>query len=279
MTEYLSYQFQDTESFANAFDELPLWSASFGLLLLKHLDLKPSQTVVDVGSGTGFPLLELAGRLGKSCKLYGVAPWSNANKRARQKIQQYGLTNVEILECSAAAIPLESQSVDLITSNLGINNFDEPEKVFQECNRILKPNGKLVITTNLNGHWKEFYAIFYDTLKEIGKENYISALRENEAHRGTIKSISTRFTENGFGICRYFEENFEMKFLDGSAFLNHHFVKPGWLTSWTALFPEKMLPSLFLALEKNLNKFADKNNGLMLSVPMVYLEGEKISEC
>ncbi|MBX7243779.1 MAG: class I SAM-dependent methyltransferase [Bacteroidia bacterium] len=132
MTEYLSYQFQDTESFANAFDELPLWSASFGLLLLKHLDLKPSQTVVDVGSGTGFPLLELAGRLGKSCKLYGVDPWSNANKRARQKIQQYGLTNVEILECSAAAIPLESQSVDLITSNLGINNFDEPEKVFQE---------------------------------------------------------------------------------------------------------------------------------------------------
>lgn len=279
MTEYLSYKFHDSEAFVNSFDELPLWSAPFGLLLLKHLELKPNLTIADIGSGTGFPLIELAGRLGTSCKLFGIDPWKNANQRAKQKIQQYALSNVEIIECSAAKTPMENNAVDLIVSNLGIHNFDQPELVFQECNRILKPNGKLVITTNLNGHWKEFYAIFYDTLREIGKKNYLNVLRENEANRGTIESISTRFTENGFRICRYFEESFDMRFLDGSAFLNHHFVKPGWLTSWTALFPKEMLPSLFLALEKNLNEFAQRNNGLTLSVPMLYLEGEKISEC
>lgn len=55
MTSYLNYQFKDTETFINTFDEAPLWSASFGLLLLKHLELKSDQTVIDIGSGAGFP--------------------------------------------------------------------------------------------------------------------------------------------------------------------------------------------------------------------------------
>ena len=48
----------------SAYDEIPLWSAMFGLLLLKHLALRRYATVLDVGCGTGFPLLELAERLG-----------------------------------------------------------------------------------------------------------------------------------------------------------------------------------------------------------------------
>ena len=48
MTDYLKYKFQDTPEFVNTFDELPLWSASFGLLLLKHVELKPNIKVIDI---------------------------------------------------------------------------------------------------------------------------------------------------------------------------------------------------------------------------------------
>jgi cyclopropane fatty-acyl-phospholipid synthase-like methyltransferase len=85
MTQYLSYQFNDNETFIETFDEAPLWSAAFGLLLLKHLELKPDLTVIDLGSGAGFPLMELAARLGASGKVYGIDPWVTANTRARKK--------------------------------------------------------------------------------------------------------------------------------------------------------------------------------------------------
>ena len=46
------------------YDEVNLWSAPFGLLLLEQLPMQPGLTIVDVGFGTGFPLIELAQRFG-----------------------------------------------------------------------------------------------------------------------------------------------------------------------------------------------------------------------
>lgn len=274
MTDYLNYTFKDNEQFIGTFDELPLWSAPFGLLLFKHLELKRNLTVIDIGSGAGFPLMELAGRLGNSCKLYGIDPWKNANIRAKQKIKNYDLGNVEIIESSADTIPFPDNSIDIIVSNLGINNFDNPGAVFKECNRVLKPNGKLAITSNLNGHWKAFYNIFYATLNQIGRNDLITIIKKDEEHRGTIESISKLFTDNGFKVNRYFEESFEMKFVDGSAFLNHHFVKLGWLTTWMRILPKDDLPEVFSALEYHLNEYAEEYCGLTLTVPMLFIEGE-----
>jgi arsenite methyltransferase len=276
MTNYLSYKFSDDEIFIKTFDELPLWSASFGLLMLKHLELKPDQKIIDIGSGAGFPLLELASRLGNSCKIYGVDNWINANKRAKEKIAAYEISNVEIMECSAESLSFNTNEIDLIVSNLGINNFENPAKVFKECNRVLKPKGKIAITTNINGHWKEFYSIFYKTLNEIGKSGYIDVLRKEEEYRGTTESISKLFTDNGFPVHRHFEESFQMNFLNGSAFLNHHFVKLGWLSKWMELFPKEELTTIFSALEANLNRYSIEQNGLSLTVPMAYFEGIKM---
>lgn len=275
MTEYLSYKFEDTPGFIQTFDELPLWSAPFGLLLLAHIEYKPGLTILDIGSGAGFPLMEIAARFGRSCKCYGLDIWVNANNRAKQKIKNYGLSNVEVIEGSAEKIPFDDGTIDLIVSNLGINNFDNPAIVFAECNRVLKPGGKLALTTNLDGHWKTFYEIFEATLRQSGKEALVGKLKEQEAHRGTVESISQLFTSNGFTIHQYHAGTFEMKFVDGSAFLNHYFVKLGWLPSWTGLLEEADRPAVFTLLEQNLNEHAVKNGGLSLTVPMAFIEGEK----
>ena len=58
----------------SARDELPLWSAPFGLALLEAVALRPGITVLDVGFGTGFPALELAERLGPAGRVIGVDP-------------------------------------------------------------------------------------------------------------------------------------------------------------------------------------------------------------
>jgi 2-polyprenyl-3-methyl-5-hydroxy-6-metoxy-1,4-benzoquinol methylase len=44
--------------FGDLYDELPLWSARFGLMLLEHVPLRPGMTILDVGAGTGFMTIE-----------------------------------------------------------------------------------------------------------------------------------------------------------------------------------------------------------------------------
>lgn len=56
----------------DAYDELPLWSALFGALLLRHVPLRPARVALDIGCGTGFPLLELALRLGPTAHVYAI---------------------------------------------------------------------------------------------------------------------------------------------------------------------------------------------------------------
>jgi arsenite methyltransferase len=103
----------------------------------------------------------------------------------------------------------------------------------------------------------------------------IPILKADEEHRGTVDSIAKLFSKNGIKVTKTALDSFEMKFVDGTAFLNHHFVKLGWLTTWIALFPKDELETIFSALEQNLNTYANTSGGLTLSVPMLYMEGLK----
>lgn len=131
------------------YDELPLWSAPFGLLLLARIPMRRGLTILDVGAGTGFLTVELAQRCGPDAKVIAVDPWKAATRRLRRKLDHLGLHNVVVIEQDAAAIELPDASVDVVVSNLGINNFESPAAVLRACFRVSKPGARLWLTTNL----------------------------------------------------------------------------------------------------------------------------------
>jgi ubiquinone/menaquinone biosynthesis C-methylase UbiE len=103
-------------------DELPLWSAPFGLRLLDIIELKKNINVLDLGCGLGFPLIELSQRLGQTSQVYGIDPWTEALDRVRYKLQVYNIKNVKLVNGFAENMPFDTDYFDLIASNNGINN-------------------------------------------------------------------------------------------------------------------------------------------------------------
>jgi SAM-dependent methyltransferase len=86
MTDYLQHPVGlDTPGVAAVMDELSLWSARFGLLLLEQVPVQPNMQILDLGCGTGFPTFELAQLGGATCRVIGVDVWHDALARARAK--------------------------------------------------------------------------------------------------------------------------------------------------------------------------------------------------
>ena len=150
MKQYLKTDWDfSSEKLVEVFDELPLWSAPFGLKLLDGVKYRKGLKVVDIGFGTGFPLTEIAMRLGKDSKIYGIDPWEAAVERTKRKIDFYRIENIEIIRGVAENIPIKDNMIDLIVSNNGLNNVADLDKSLSECCRIMKSGGQFIQTMNL----------------------------------------------------------------------------------------------------------------------------------
>jgi len=257
------------------YDELPLWSSPFGVLLLNNIPLQKNSMIVDIGCGTGFPLLELAQRFGDSCKVFGIDPWEIAIDRANRKKEQYRIKNVEILKGRGEEMPFTNEYIDIVVSNLGINNFENPDKVITECFRVLKLRGKLIFTTNLLGQFDEFYSVFSDILYDLKLEGCINNLNNHIKKRHTSEDIKALMSRNNLTVKKIVRDNYVMRFADGSSFFNHYFIKLAFLQEWKEIIKEDYWDEVFSNLEIRLNKIANKNGEVVFDVPMAYIECEK----
>jgi len=265
--EYLQDVDCDSPEFGDLYDELPLWSARFGLMLLEQVGLRRGMTILDVGAGTGFLTVELAQRCGSDAIVIAVDPWKAAMKRLRRKMDCLGLRNVRTVVQDVATIDLPDASVDLIVSNLGINNFDNPEAALRSCFRVAKPGARLLLTTNLVGHWREFYEAYRSVLVELGFVGRLAALEAHVNHRPTVESAKTLLENAGFEFVDAVTDSFRERFVDGSSLLRHYFVRLGFVPAWKRVAPEGAVEATFAALEHRLNGIAADLGELSLTVP------------
>jgi hypothetical protein len=109
----------------------------------------------------------------------------------------------------------------------------------------------------------------------LGHDDLLPKLQAHVDHRSTVAAIQALMERHGFAFRRVVEERLRMRFLDGSAFLRHYFVRLGFLGGWKAMVPADDAATVFRALEEELDRLAASSGTLELAVPMAYLEGER----
>lgn len=108
-------------------------------------DLRPGETVLDLGSGGGIDVLLSARRVGPSGKAYGLDMTEEMLDLARRNQREAGVENAEFLEGTIEEIPLPPESVDVVISNCVINLSTDKQRVLREAYRVIRSGGRLAI--------------------------------------------------------------------------------------------------------------------------------------
>lgn len=108
--------------------------------------IKPGDTVLDLGSGAGNDCFIARAETGEKGKVIGLDFTPAMIHKARINAEKLGYNNVEFREGDIENMPVNDQSIDVIVSNCVLNLVPNKEKVFDEIKRVLRPGGHFSIS-------------------------------------------------------------------------------------------------------------------------------------
>ncbi len=108
--------------------------------------IKKGETILDLGSGAGFDCFLASRETGETGKVIGVDITPEMVLQAQKNAEKGKYKNVEFKVGEIENLPIENNSVDLIISNCVINLSNQKERVFEEAFRVVKPNGRIIIS-------------------------------------------------------------------------------------------------------------------------------------
>ena len=113
--------------------------------MLDTLELKPGETVADVGAGVGYLTLRIATRVGPGGKVYGVDVQKEMLVRLRKNAAKAKLSNVEAILGGENDPRLPPGQVDVILMVDVYHELSQPQAMLQNMKKALAPGGRLVL--------------------------------------------------------------------------------------------------------------------------------------
>lgn len=149
----------ESPELTQAFDQvsrMPQFQAIYRMFVRELDQYSPEGILVDVGSGPGHLLREIA-LAHPFLKLIGVDASSEMVEVGTENAQKVGLRQIQFRQGEAQNLPFPDNSVDFVVSSLSLHHWSEPAKALEEIHRVLKPGGQMLIFDGRRDTRRAFY--------------------------------------------------------------------------------------------------------------------------
>jgi arsenite methyltransferase len=164
--------------------------------------LRGSESVVDLGSGSGMDVFFAATQIGASGRVIGVDFTTEQLAKARLLAAENGVARVEFREGRIEQLPAEDESADCVVSNGVINLSPEKERVFAEAARVLRSGGRLAIADIVSEQQLEKSVVSDADLWA----SCIGGVAQQDAYREAIEAAGLRIAETRPNPYRFISE-------------------------------------------------------------------------
>ncbi|MBE9482542.1 MAG: class I SAM-dependent methyltransferase [Chloroflexi bacterium] len=175
-----------------------LWlrqESAFRQMVIDLMDIGGSESVLDVGCGTGRLTLMIAERINGKGNIFGIDLSPQMIEVAKKKANNQG-SQVDYRIATSLALPFGNQTFEVVTTSLVYHqliSWQERVKTVSEIWRVLKPGGRY-ISAEFNRLTLGNMAIIHDSLirriplfgPALLEENGFSILRRVEATKGIM---------------------------------------------------------------------------------------------
>jgi ubiquinone/menaquinone biosynthesis C-methylase UbiE len=133
---------------ADHFDDAPLafWDR-YGRRTVERIGLAEGALVLDAGCGSGASALPAAERVGPQGRVIGIDLAEGLLQLGRAKARSRGLRNIEFHCADMSALPFEDDHFDAVVCVFAIFFVPDMERQVAELWRLVRPGGRLAITT------------------------------------------------------------------------------------------------------------------------------------
>jgi ubiquinone/menaquinone biosynthesis C-methylase UbiE len=146
--------------------------------------IKPGDTVIDLGSGAGNDCFVARAAAGETGKVIGIDFTEAMITKARANAEKLGFKNVEFGQGDIEKMPVADNVADVIVSNCVLNLVPNKRNVFKEVMRVLKPGGHfsisdIVLVGTLPAKIREAAEMYAGCVSgAIQKEDYLGLVKE-----------------------------------------------------------------------------------------------------
>ena len=160
--------------------------------VLKALELRPGEKVLDIGSGPGLLACEMAVSVGNTGRVCGIDISEDMLTMSRKRCADKPWT--EFKRGGATHLPFPDNSFDAAVSTQVYEYVNDIPAALAELNRILRPGGRAIIVDT------DYGSLVIHTQDEERMGRILSAWDEHFVHAGLPRTLSRQLRDAGFSI-------------------------------------------------------------------------------
>jgi ubiquinone/menaquinone biosynthesis C-methylase UbiE len=195
--------------------------------------------VLDVGTGTGYPALEVLRKMDEAGRIISIDPSSAMLDVARDKAGAVSGKRVYFRSESAEPrLSFASEVFDVVVSNLAVQEMDDPVAAIGEFARVTKPGGRVLVTLPLAGTYREVQDLLREVLGRADREDSTAALERLDAHEAEFPTPAqaTAWMEHaGLVDVEVERQHYQLVFRSSREFFFAPVIEHGPLSTWKAV--------------------------------------------